>query len=56
MLIHRMKLIFSLQCELVLCFLIIEKKVVFHMGWGSGDINACSVTLKLLIPVFRFVI
>ena len=56
MLILRMKLISSLQCRLVLCFLILEKKVVFHMRWGSGDKNALYRTLQLLMQVSSFVI
>ena len=34
----------------------LKKKVVFHMGWGSGDENAFCRTLRLLIQVLSFVI
>ena len=52
MLIYRMRLISALQCRLVLCFLILEGEMVFHIGLPGALYRA----LALLARVFGFVV
>ena len=52
MLIYRMRLISALQCRLVLCFLILEGEMVFHIGLPGALYGA----LALLARVFGFVV